>query len=976
MNGDTASDSSDYYVKSITYSVTSEGAGGNDTLDGGSGSDHIYAEAGSDMVKYAMSENVGEHDFADGGSGYDVLRLTLSSAEYNSAAVQADIVAFQSFLNANSNQNSATGQGAVFQFNAFDLSVRNFEGLQLDVIAPPNSAPTANADSLTATEDTQSVWAPSVLLGNDTDPNAGDTIRITAVGNAVGGTVALDGSGNVVFNPTANYSGSASFTYTIADSQGLTSTASVSVNVTPVADAPVVTTAAASGNEDTQISLNISAALTDSSETLSSIKISGVPTGATLSAGTNNGSGVWTLTQAQLSGLKITPPANSDVDFNLTVSATSTESNGATATTTAALAVTVNAVADAPTLAASAASGNEDTQIPLSISSALTDTDGSETLLITISGVPTGATLSAGTNNGSGVWTLTSAQLAGLKITPPANSDVDFSLTVTAKSTEAGGGTATTTATLNVVVNPVADAPTLAVTGASGSEDTQLPLSISSALTDTDGSETLSVTISGVPTGATLSAGTNNGDGTWTLALAQLAGLTITPPHNSDADFTLTVSATSTEAANGSNATTTASFTVTVDPVNDAPVAVNDSYTGLKDTLITISALSGVLVNDSDPSDAPGNTLSAQIVSGPAHGTITLSADGGFIYTPNAGYFGADHFTYQAVDDGSTANGGHDTSNVATANLFLDLPVGQTNAPPVALDSSVYGVQDEPVGGQVGATDADHALQDLTFAILTGPQQGTVAFNPDGSFFITWTTNNQEGAESTGIDSGIYGQRVLADGTLAGAEYHINTSIPNNQTLSVVHGLDNGGFVISWQTQVGVGNNAETIAARLFGDNVEGMRDLSSGVGNDIVTGSPLNDSINTAGGNDIINGRDGNDIIVGGPGADQMTGGAGADTFVWHSAQDGSYFNQLDAITDFCKSDGDKLDFSSFVTLNGGDIADFVQLTQVGNNTKVSVDIDGALNGQNFQAVVLLQNVTGLEVHEMKDENHLVVTL
>src|SRR6185295_8816910 len=97
---------------------------------------------------------------------YDTLKLTLTSAEYNSAAVQADIAAFQQFLSANSNQNSVTGQGAVFQFNAFDLSVRNFESLQLNVIAPPTSAPTANADSLTATEDTQSVWAPSVLLAN------------------------------------------------------------------------------------------------------------------------------------------------------------------------------------------------------------------------------------------------------------------------------------------------------------------------------------------------------------------------------------------------------------------------------------------------------------------------------------------------------------------------------------------------------------------------------------------------------------------------------------------------------------------------------------------------------------------------------------------------------------------------------------------------------------------------------------------
>ena len=73
--------------------------------------------------------------------------------------------------------------------------------------------------------------------------------------------------------------------------------------------------------------------------------------------------------------------------------------------------------------------------------------------------------------------------------------------------------------------------------------DTAITLDIASALTDTDGSESLSIVISGVPTGANLSAGTDNGDGTWTLTQGQLSGLTLTPPSDSDTDFTLTVTA-------------------------------------------------------------------------------------------------------------------------------------------------------------------------------------------------------------------------------------------------------------------------------------------------------------------------------------------------------------------------------------------------------------------------------------------------
>src|SRR4029077_14244629 len=74
--------------------------------------------------------------------------------------------------------------------------------------------------------------------------------------------------------------------------------------------------------------------------------------------------------------------------------------------------VTVNAVADAPTLTVAAASGNEDSAIQLSISSALTDTDGSESLVITITGVPAGATLNHGSYDaGTDTWTLSPSDL-------------------------------------------------------------------------------------------------------------------------------------------------------------------------------------------------------------------------------------------------------------------------------------------------------------------------------------------------------------------------------------------------------------------------------------------------------------------------------------------------------------------------------------------------------------------------------------
>ncbi len=353
-----------------------------------------------------------------------------------------------------------------------------------------------------------------------------------------------------------------------------TATGTLDVSVTGVADAPDLTVADAAGTEDQAISLDLSAAVTDASETLS-ITIAGLPDGAILSAGTDNGGGTWTLSANDLTGLTVTPAANSDADFTLSVTATSTD-GADTATTTGSINVSVAADADAPTLTMSDATGTEDQAISLDLSAAVTD--ASESLSITIAGVPDGATLSAGTDNGDGTWTLSANDLAGLTVTPPADSDADFTLSVTATSTD-GADTATTTGSINVSVAADADAPTLSVSDTAGTEDTAISLDLSSTLTDA--SETLSVTISDVPDGATLSAGTDNGDGTWTLGADDLAGLTVTPPTDSDVDFTLSVAATSTDGSD--TATTTGSINVSVDGNADTATLSASVGTGTAD---------------------------------------------------------------------------------------------------------------------------------------------------------------------------------------------------------------------------------------------------------------------------------------------------------------------------------------------------------------------------------------------------------
>jgi len=95
----------------------------------------------------------------------------------------------------------------------------------------------------------------------------------------------------------------------------------------------------------------------------------------------------------------------------------------------------------------------------------------------------------------------------------------------------------------------------------------------------------------------------------------------------------------------------TATVTLTVTPVNDAPSAAPDSFTALKDRTLNVAA-PGVLANDSD---VDGDTLTALKTSSPSHGDVTLAADGSFSYTPNAGYVGTDAFSYQASDGTATS---------------------------------------------------------------------------------------------------------------------------------------------------------------------------------------------------------------------------------------------------------------------------------------------------------------------------------
>ncbi|MFC7553419.1 hypothetical protein ACFQU7_15920 [Pseudoroseomonas wenyumeiae] len=120
--------------------------------------------------------------------------------------------------------------------------------------------------------------------------------------------------------------------------------------------------------------------------------------------------------------------------------------------------------------------------------------------------MPEGAVVRAGgavlARQPDGSVLVSAAAMGSLTITPPPDSDRDFTLRISAISAEPNGSQAESPPqALPVQVRAVADAPVIIGTGGQGFEDTAVPLDLSASLADTDGSETLFFLISGLPAG-------------------------------------------------------------------------------------------------------------------------------------------------------------------------------------------------------------------------------------------------------------------------------------------------------------------------------------------------------------------------------------------------------------------------------------------------------------------------------------------
>jgi endonuclease G len=250
----------------------------------------------------------------------------------------------------------------------------------------------------------------------------------------------------------------------------------------------------------------------------------------------------------------------------------------------------------------------------------------------------------------------------------------------------------------------------------STTEDAAKSFTISAA---NPNSNALTVTIVGAPSHGTLSgSGTTQ---TYTPA----------PDFNGNDSFTFRVS-------NGSLTSNTATMSISVSEVNDAPIAANDTLGTNEDAPLQFGAGS-LTNNDNAGANEPSQTLTVSSVSATAntHGSVAL-ANGVVTYTPAPNYHGPASFTYSVCDNGRT--GGSADPLCATATV--DVTVASVNdAPSVALTVAASGVEGTAIAASASGADLDGDALSYSWNVTKNgaPFATSNSFTPDddGTYVMT-----------------------------------------------------------------------------------------------------------------------------------------------------------------------------------------------------------------------------------------------
>jgi VCBS repeat-containing protein len=629
------------------------------------------------------------------------------------------------------------------------------------IIQPVNDAPTAVDDEDSTAED---IPVTIDVLSNDSDPD-GDLLSVDWVGQAKNGSVSNNG-GTVTYTPDPNSHGTDSFSYAATDGNGGQATATVTVFVSPVNDPPVAQDDSESTDEDTPVLVDV---LNNDSD----------PDGDTLiiQSVTQPNNGI-----VENNGSDITYIPDPDSHGMDTFTYTLADGNGGTSL--ALVTVAVDEINDAPIALDDGATTPEDTSVDIDVLSNDFDPDSDSLVVESVTQAEHGEVVNNGTDvtyipnpnfNGEDAFTYTACDENGGKATatvyvtvlpsndPPVAQDdsgntqedtpitLDVALTVQSVTqpdngsvitngdvviytpnldfngidtftyvlSDGNGGTAT--ATVTITVSAVNDPPIAEDDEESTNEESPVSIDVLLNDSDPDGNALIIEAVTSPEHGSVDNYGTS---------------LTYTPDPDFNGTETLTYSV-----SDGNGGTDTATVVINVNPINDAPLAQDDSAITDEDTLVSIPVLS----NDSDPD---GDFLLVKSVSSPSNGTI-INAETSISYIPNPGFNGIDVFTY-TISDG---NGGTDTATVTVA-------ISAVNDPPTALDDSETTDEDTPVSIGVLLNDSDLDGDTLVIQSLTQPSNGstvkdgeTIAYTPlpgfNGVDTFTYTISDGNGGTDT-----------------------------------------------------------------------------------------------------------------------------------------------------------------------------------------------------------------------------------
>jgi VCBS repeat-containing protein len=339
-------------------------------------------------------------------------------------------------------------------------------------------------------------------------------------------------------------------------------------------------------------------------------------------------------------GVTISPDAN----FNGTLTVPVQVSDGDLSSGSVDMTITVTAVNDAPTLSsATAQSMLEDGSLELTVAM----TDGAD-----VDGDALSLVVGSGANY----------SVQGVTISPDAN----FNGTLTVPVQVSDGDLSSGSVDMTITVTPVNDAPTLSsATAQSMLEDGSLELTVAM----TDGAD-----VDGDALSLVVGSGANY----------SVQGVTISPDANFNGTLTVPV-----QVSDGGLSSGSVDMTITVTAVNDAPVAVKDSFAIENTEVLAVPSAQGVLQNDQD---VEMDALHALLVAAPKNGTLTLAEDGSFAYESASDFIGIDTFYYAAYDGVDTSEAVVVTIVVTQGEEVVAIPNSSGNMNPNQLAPNAYKI--------------------------------------------------------------------------------------------------------------------------------------------------------------------------------------------------------------------------------------------------------------------------------------------